>query len=373
MGAALALTHACSSGHNPTPARPRLTLVASTPADQVAPSSDRIGHLQLVVAELARTPQQIAPERHLRLVPDSPDFAKLETLSSGFEGLGNQQPCGFDGPEIPVIEYSYDDYGAQIATPGGDPYNPYRFQSQPLDEESGLYYLQARYYNPGLGKFIQADPLRYGAGLNLYDYCNNDPINHSDPSGLDPSLVALAIEGIGAPGRAESYGLAVDMNSSQKSIFQTALDLLSSASSSWFPTVRGLQAAYTQGKVDVAPQDGAFASTITDVRGHGEITFDPSTFQSIPASDEGGDNFYAIAVVASTNAHEYKHFSVDAPEDPAYNAERHLQVDLMSTIEAWHASFGGDQDPMMHSLIRVQDQIDAGQQGAQEEAAGQQP
>jgi RHS repeat-associated protein len=43
---------------------------------------------------------------------------------------------------------------------------------------------QARYYNPGIGKFIQADPLRYGAGMNLYDFCNGDPINHSDPSGL---------------------------------------------------------------------------------------------------------------------------------------------------------------------------------------------
>jgi RHS repeat-associated protein len=183
MGAALHLTQACSSGQS-NPARPRLTLVASTPADQVAPSSSRAGHLQLV-PELAGSAQQIVPERHLHLVPDPPISQKLETLSSDFESRENQQPCGFDGPEIPVIEYSYDDYGAQIATPGGDPYNPYRFQSQPLDEESGLYYLQARYYNPGLGKFIQADPLRYGAGLNLYDYCENDPINHSDPTGMD--------------------------------------------------------------------------------------------------------------------------------------------------------------------------------------------
>jgi RHS repeat-associated protein len=50
---------------------------------------------------------------------------------------------------------------------------------------------QARYYNPGIGKFIQADPLRYGAGLNLYDYCNNDPINHSDPTGLNSSATQV--------------------------------------------------------------------------------------------------------------------------------------------------------------------------------------
>jgi len=39
-------------------------------------------------------------------------------------------------------------------------------------------------YNPGLGRFMTEDPLGLEAGPNPYDYCNNDPTNETDPSGL---------------------------------------------------------------------------------------------------------------------------------------------------------------------------------------------
>ena len=71
----------------------------------------------------------------------------------------------------------------QTESPFGFVEVPERCVQQQFDDETGLYYLRARYMNPALGKFIQKDPAGYGAGMNLYDYCNNDPINHSDPSG----------------------------------------------------------------------------------------------------------------------------------------------------------------------------------------------
>jgi RHS repeat-associated protein len=49
------------------------------------------------------------------------------------------------------------------------------------DEETGTYYLRARYYAPRLGRFTQEDSAR--DGLNWYVYCGNDPINFSDPDG----------------------------------------------------------------------------------------------------------------------------------------------------------------------------------------------
>jgi RHS repeat-associated protein len=55
------------------------------------------------------------------------------------------------------------------------------------DIEIGLYYNRARYYNPYTGRFLQTDPVGYGAGMNLYAYCNNNPIVHRDPSGCDPT------------------------------------------------------------------------------------------------------------------------------------------------------------------------------------------
>ncbi len=60
------------------------------------------------------------------------------------------------------------------------------FGGQRFDPEVGLYYFNARYYSPALGRFLQNDPLGYGGGsFNLYGYVNNDPLNLFDPLGLD--------------------------------------------------------------------------------------------------------------------------------------------------------------------------------------------
>ena len=56
------------------------------------------------------------------------------------------------------------------------------------DRASGLIYMQARHYDPSIGRFIQADILPVASlttqGMNRYIYCENDPVNKSDPSGL---------------------------------------------------------------------------------------------------------------------------------------------------------------------------------------------
>ena len=51
------------------------------------------------------------------------------------------------------------------------------------DELTGLYYLRARYYNASLGRFTQEDTI-YNDGLNLYAYCNSNPVMYCDPSGF---------------------------------------------------------------------------------------------------------------------------------------------------------------------------------------------
>ena len=66
--------------------------------------------------------------------------------------------------------------------------NPYRYRSYRYDTETGLYYLNSRYYNPEWGRFLNGD--NYGGQVgtilshNIYAYCGNNPINRSDPSGL---------------------------------------------------------------------------------------------------------------------------------------------------------------------------------------------
>ena len=66
--------------------------------------------------------------------------------------------------------------------------NPLRYRGYYYDSETGFYYLQSRYYDPAIGRFINADSYAStdAAGLlstNMFAYCENDPINRSDPSG----------------------------------------------------------------------------------------------------------------------------------------------------------------------------------------------
>ena len=80
--------------------------------------------------------------------------------------------------------YDYDPYGEGRAVEGysGSYLNPFRYSGEYFDEETGFYYLRARYYDPTIGRFLTEDPA--GDGTNWYAYCGNDPINFVDPSGL---------------------------------------------------------------------------------------------------------------------------------------------------------------------------------------------
>ena len=84
--------------------------------------------------------------------------------------------------------YSYGPYGETNSVTG----NAFRYTGRRLDPETGLYYYRARMYSPTLGRFMQNDPTGYSGGLNLYAYAGNDPINHTDPMGTNPTEVASA-------------------------------------------------------------------------------------------------------------------------------------------------------------------------------------
>ena len=70
--------------------------------------------------------------------------------------------------------------------------NPFRYRGYYYDTESGLYYLQSRYYDPVTGRFVNADSLVDTSdvlGFNMYAYCGNNPVMYVDHTGYVANFV----------------------------------------------------------------------------------------------------------------------------------------------------------------------------------------
>ena len=79
--------------------------------------------------------------------------------------------------------YDYDAFGNERNPSAADP-NPFRYCGEYWDNETGTYYLRARYYDPLLGRFTQQDQML--DGINWYTYCYNSPLFYVDRSGNIP-------------------------------------------------------------------------------------------------------------------------------------------------------------------------------------------
>ena len=107
-----------------------------------------------------------------------------------------------------VVTYTYDAWGNPLATTGSmattlGEQDPLRYRGYVYDTETGLYYLQSRYYNPGWGRFIGTDDVTVLAASlekanwdkNLFAYCDNNPVSRRDAGGEFWHLVIGAVIG----------------------------------------------------------------------------------------------------------------------------------------------------------------------------------
>jgi RHS repeat-associated protein len=139
------------------------------------------------------------------------DEPLAESTSSGTgyyeqDGLGSVTSLTNSSAQV-AQTYTYDSFG-NTTNSSGSLTNPFRYTGREVDTETNLYYYRARYCDPGSGRFLSEDPVRFGFGplvhnhrsgltyhlltasalrgrsADFYSYVSNGPANANDPTGL---------------------------------------------------------------------------------------------------------------------------------------------------------------------------------------------
>jgi RHS repeat-associated protein len=98
----------------------------------------------------------------------------------------------------------YDSFGNITSQTNASINTRFGYTGRELDAETGLYYYRARYYDAAVGRFISEDPISFGGGdVNLSRYVGNNPVDKTDPYGLEegvsiPDIIGNILVGIGA-------------------------------------------------------------------------------------------------------------------------------------------------------------------------------
>ena len=162
-------------------------------------------HAQNVSQRLAGMRKQLAKQKHGCETPVTIEFYHCDHL----------------GTPIALTDDKHQVVWAARLDPWGnvqEEFNPcgmdqvIRLPGQHHDRETGLYYNRYRYYDPGIGSYINQDPIGLAGGNNYYEYAFNLPTQAYDPTGLIVPLVVLgAIAAKAATGAAIGAGVEVGM------------------------------------------------------------------------------------------------------------------------------------------------------------------
>ena len=143
-------------------------------------------------------------DKIIRPTPSQPPFpAAIAPLRAAAalkrKGTGNLLAL-LDSSGNIVVQYKYDAWGNHTVTDANGNaitdanhignLNPFRYRGYYFDCETGFYFLQTRYYDPEVGRFLNMDSIEYANqnfinGINLYAYCGNSPVVITDPTGTN--------------------------------------------------------------------------------------------------------------------------------------------------------------------------------------------
>ena len=209
-----------------------------------------------------------------------------------------------------VAEYRYDAYGNPVMILDGNGndvsnnyahianINPIRYRGYYYDIESGFYYLNSRYYDPEIGRFINADSqLGTGGinGMNLFAYCGNNPVIRKDPSGQSWIIAILLTVAIGACLTSCSNPNATKSSSSNKA--SSVPSTPSSQPSSSLPASPKVTSPVDKGDYRNDAPSAAFDSKRSNGRTHKGVDYYPSDSSDFLryGSDGTAKNVYAMA------------------------------------------------------------------------------
>ena len=268
-----------------------------------------------------------------------------------------------------IARYRYDAWGVPIAITDGNGndvssnsshianINPIRYRGYYYDTETGFYYLQSRYYDPVVGRFINADGLvSTGQGVlgqNMFAYCLNNPVNMCDPTGTmskeaQAALVSALLETAktaGAIGTAVAKTLVSSVPTSSSSV-------TSSTSKTKSPTPKNKN--IEPEKIKFADETWVQATTISETSGiPAEIIFAQACMESSYGTHKNyinGNNVFNIkgtgpaGAIRMSGAIEWDKKGNAYREDSlfkAYNSIDESYADYTSLLNSRYRSFLG--------------------------------
>lgn len=143
----------------------------------------------------------------------APSLAPAQTVTYFHNDISGTPVLATDATGNVVWKENYRPYGERLNNPLAQAGNAIGFAGKPFDANTGLSYMGARYYDPGLGRFMGVDaaPADPGSvhGINRYAYANNNPYKYVDPDGHSPIDVAFLVWDLGKLGVAVYSGAGV--------------------------------------------------------------------------------------------------------------------------------------------------------------------